>query len=726
MRKWLFIFLCLPLFIFSQEERKYERTMSISQFAKDLKEAAERGDNYTLEDCEITYNPINDRKYVIDNLNLDEFEGDALIQDLQFSDGSLVSITNCKFGSIKNLPEGYTTTLQFINCSFGSLYFKNINVGRITIDNISAENAKFHYNDKKLDNPYNIDITESKITDLETTSYIKSEQTGTFSLFNQPILYISKSNIQNTTVSGFSHFVFKANSANALLIGGIYTVNHEMGSVSIKNNIFSGDINMDLVMVFTENVWRVDNYNGIFIKGTEMKSCHIYNNKIAPIKKVNTETFNSLKWKLLNATVFGSINLRHKYKDTLELSQQKYNFNWSLDKKIDFIKKYYDNNDVSISTDPSRIDISNCVIDKLYMKSDTATHILIENNEFKHSIYAENIVSDSIISCIGNTLPSKVMVDNNFFVNFGFVNFIADSFGRGIERCFYGKEEYSNIKKHCEDSKKIYADLIQSYKQFIKVLKNNGNALTNNLVIKLKDIQANIKKHEYYEAPSIEKWFNWRGAVFLKWYSDYGTNPFKALTYCFWAMLYFAMFYFIFYNEWDKIDRGFLIKKFNSVMDYFTTEKRIEDFYATTHNKEMTTFTEFKDTLDKNKVYMPTILASLAKPIYQISLLRYKLLNFSYKKAEFMAGRKWVDLEQKEKYWIGSLTFCLTLTYIVYLIFIRALNSIVLSINAFSTLGFGQIPVRGFTKYVAIIEGFIGWFLLSIFLVSVLSQMMSV
>ena len=45
---------------------------------------------------------------------------------------------------------------------------------------------------------------------------------------------------------------------------------------------------------------------------------------------------------------------------------------------------------------------------------------------------------------------------------------------------------------------------------------------------------------------------------------------------------------------------------------------------------------------------------------------------------------------------------------------------------SFSTLGFGQIPVRGLTKYVAIIEGFIGWFMLSIFLVSVLSQMMSV
>jgi hypothetical protein len=161
-------------------------------------------------------------------------------------------------------------------------------------------------------------------------------------------------------------------------------------------------------------------------------------------------------------------------------------------------------------------------------------------------------------------------------------------------------------------------------------------------------------------------------------------------------------------------------------MDYFTTEKRIQDFYSSTHDKEMTTFTEFKETLEKNKVHLPSMLASLAKPICQMSLLRYRLLNFSYKKAEFMAGRKWVDLGKKDRYWIGTLTFFLTLTYIIYLIFIRALNSIALSVNAFSTLGFGQIPVRGLTKYVAIIEGFIGWFMLSVFIVSLLSQMMSV
>lgn len=59
----------------------------------------------------------------------------------------------------------------------------------------------------------------------------------------------------------------------------------------------------------------------------------------------------------------------------------------------------------------------------------------------------------------------------------------------------------------------------------------------------------------------------------------------------------------------------------------------------------------------------------------------------------------------------------------LYLGFIRALNSTTLSINAFSTLGFGAIPVKGVSRYITILEGFLGWFLLSIFSVSLISQM---
>jgi len=730
MRELLIILFCLPLFLFSQEERKYERTMSVSQFAKELKQAADKGDGYTLKNCNVTYNPISDKKYVIDNLNLEKFEGDALILDLKFSDSSNVSITNCQFGNIKDLPENYQTTLQFLNCSFGLLNIKNINVGGIHLDSISAEKIDFHCAEEVAD-PYAITIKNSKITVLHAESYIDSKQSGTLSSQDRPNLWVSKNTIRNTMVSGFQNLWFKENKAHALLVGGFYTENHEMGQVWIEGNIFSGENNPERLTIYNHDLWRFKNYNGIFLNNlNSAELVWIKSNQVENLQDIKSKDFDALQNKLLNVRVDGDISTRH-CKDTLRLQEQIYDETWSHKKKIDFLKKYFNNTNVTIERSPSIIQIVNCEFSTSWIEQNSVSHLFIFHNKFEELIQVIKNDIDSVVSVRNNALPiSKlVYVDSSFFRKMGINKSYRDT---TIHSRFwkyeilYGKEKYNDIKVYLKDDEQIFSPLIQTYKKWIPLLKNNGNPLSNEIAIKLKDIQSNIRMYEYYENPNMENWFNWQGSVFLKWYSDYGTNPFKALAYCFKAMLCFALFYFFFYSEWDKIDRKFLIKRFHSVMDYFTTEKRIEDFYSSTHDKEMTTFTEFKEILDKNKVHMPSMLASLAKPIYQISLLRYKLLSFSYKKAEFMAGRKWVDLEKKDRYWIGALTFFLTITYIIYLVFIRALNSIVLSINAFSTLGFGQIPVRGFTKYVAIIEGFIGWFLLSVFIVSLLSQMMSV
>jgi hypothetical protein len=61
---------------------------------------------------------------------------------------------------------------------------------------------------------------------------------------------------------------------------------------------------------------------------------------------------------------------------------------------------------------------------------------------------------------------------------------------------------------------------------------------------------------------------------------------------------------------------------------------------------------------------------------------------------------------------------------LAFTLFKRILDCLSTSLNAFSTLGFGEIPVRGVAKYLAIVEGFIGWFLLSIFSVSLVSQIL--
>lgn len=53
---------------------------------------------------------------------------------------------------------------------------------------------------------------------------------------------------------------------------------------------------------------------------------------------------------------------------------------------------------------------------------------------------------------------------------------------------------------------------------------------------------------------------------------------------------------------------------------------------------------------------------------------------------------------------------------------VKLLNALTLSVNAFSTLGFGSIPTRGLARYVAILQGFIGWGLMTIFSATLIKQ----
>jgi|TARA_B110000211_G_scaffold47423_1_gene51136 hypothetical protein len=89
MKKLILILLCLPLFLFPQEERKYERTISLSQFVKELKQAADKGVGYTLESCDITFDTILDKKYLKSNR---WSKLGANIEGLRFSTSSMLSI----------------------------------------------------------------------------------------------------------------------------------------------------------------------------------------------------------------------------------------------------------------------------------------------------------------------------------------------------------------------------------------------------------------------------------------------------------------------------------------------------------------------------------------------------------------------------------------------------------------------------------------------------------
>lgn len=73
-------------------------------------------------------------------------------------------------------------------------------------------------------------------------------------------------------------------------------------------------------------------------------------------------------------------------------------------------------------------------------------------------------------------------------------------------------------------------------------------------------------------------------------------------------------------------------------------------------------------------------------------------------------------IEKNEKGYLKPLLL-LTLGF-----FISLINACALSLNAFTTLGFGNIPTHGIARYICVLQGFIGWFLLSLFTVALFNQ----
>ena len=571
MRKLIVILFCLPLFVFSQKEKTYTRTMSVSQFAKELKDAADRGNGYTLENCQITYDPIRDKKYVIDNLNLKKYEGDAVIKDLHFSDSSTVLISNCEFGNRKELPDSYNTTFRFFNCRFWNISFVDIATFIVLDSTTVKNNLKFSLNKKEYPGAIK---TSSKLTDNYGGAYlgigishsdiknfvaVKKYYETDFSAG----IDIVKSKIDCIRPWGFKNISIFKNRIKMILLGY-----QSYGLVEIGENIFEDKVgfgNVSYLNINDFNIWNLENRIGIFVHGSEIKTLRLWKNIIKPLKTNDINFDNLLMEPGGRIGSKPSLRITDSIKKLLIIDSVTYDHStWNQKQKASFIQKIFDSNKIKLKYNPPKIDISESNIDELYCNSNTLEFLSIKDNQIANKLSIRSTILDSVFYFEGNMLPisNRISIDSCVFNRLGF---------RNADRDYYGMEEYENITKNYDGFLSGINNLVETYRLLINILDNKGSDLKSELVINLKNIQTNKSEFKYYEDPNINAWFNWKGAQFLKWYSDYGTNPFKALMYCFWTMLYFAIFYFFFYSDWDKIDRGFLIKRFNSVMDYFTT-----------------------------------------------------------------------------------------------------------------------------------------------------------
>ena len=351
-------------------------------------------------------------------------------------------------------------------------------------------------------------------------------------------------------------------------------------------------------------------------------------------------------------------------------------------------------------------------------------------------IYFEGIdLSNSIINFSNCSVKENLTIRNcKFTLPFGTYKFNfpkdnttfdwnqIDSVGLGLYENY--PNAYTNKTDTLFADVSLFNELNSSYRKFYSMYRTQGDMESANAcLIQLKDMETGKYLHLYQQNPSIPTWFNWRFNQFLKIFSEYGTNPVQSLIISMWTILIFAAVYFFFYSDWDGINRSFLIKQHRKIMQYFSSEQKLEDFYLADYIEDLETFAAYKKEMAESKVEIPVFILLLGKPLYLLSIIRHKRLSFFYRGTEILQGR-WIDLKPARKVVVGVTVGFSILIYLIYLGFVRAINSTTLSINAFSTLGFGVIPVKGLSRYITILEGFLGWFLLSIFSVSLISQML--
>jgi hypothetical protein len=207
-------------------------------------------------------------------------------------------------------------------------------------------------------------------------------------------------------------------------------------------------------------------------------------------------------------------------------------------------------------------------------------------------------------------------------------------------------------------------------------------------------------------------------------FSAYGTEPARAIIFSFYVILIFALIYLFFPNSWDSHGKHRIIHRYTFFMKYMNRNQGIHEVYLEEKQPELLAYEEFKNIINESSKSVPRFFKATALPLYKWSLSGTQLTASFLSRFDVLKGT-WEEVPQNHRWWKVILLIGTFSIAILYDIMIKILNALMLSINTFTTLGFGEIPIKGLPRYLAIIQGFIGWFMLTIFSVSLISQLLN-
>ncbi|NVK49605.1 MAG: two pore domain potassium channel family protein [Cyclobacteriaceae bacterium] len=275
------------------------------------------------------------------------------------------------------------------------------------------------------------------------------------------------------------------------------------------------------------------------------------------------------------------------------------------------------------------------------------------------------------------------------------------------------------------DQKENYDQLIGSYKVLQDKYQKRGDQDSYNACyVEMKNLETRRLAHIYRKDPSFKSFFTWKINQFLKTFSAYGTEPARAIIFSFYVIIAFALIYLLFPNHWDSHGKNRIMDRYRFFLKYVNRDSGIHEVYLDEKKPELLASEDFKFYLEEQGKTAPKFFMATALPLYRWSVAGTKTFSWFLSKVDVLNGT-WSTTEDSKKAGKSVLIIGAFLIALLYDILIKILNALMLSINTFTTLGFGEIPIKGLPRYLAIIQGFIGWFMLTIFSVSLISQLLN-
>jgi len=285
------------------------------------------------------------------------------------------------------------------------------------------------------------------------------------------------------------------------------------------------------------------------------------------------------------------------------------------------------------------------------------------------------------------------------------------------EKTFLNGDEVVHL-----NDKYYFENLIGVYSLFYHTYKDQGNMLSANAsYVEWKDIETKYLYNKVKKGTDTRTWFSWFMNAFLKFFCDYGTNPFKSLTWSFIVMLVFTFIFMLYLWNFDTTEHKDIRKVFKNFGLYFVGGKTLLEIgqMMVPQKTSQPSADELKGFIHQYKKGLPGYYRLFGMNIARPKLSFQSMLF--YKIAHKILG-VWDESNRFKRFWVAFVVSLWILGIFIKILLIRVFDAFTMSLNSFSTLGYGDLPRSEGMRYLSILEGFIGWFLLSIFSVSLISQ----